>query len=184
MTTNETFVKANAEYERWLSSGAIDENSARELEAIRGNNDEIIDRFSQTLKFGTAGLRGIMRAGLNAMNIYVIRRATQGLADYINHQASKTSTKDKSVVIVYDSRINSFDFAKEAASVLAANGINVLFYGLLRPTPVASFCVRALNTIAGIAHNFQIQAPFLRLQESAQILHFQARKANLQQKKV
>jgi len=151
MTTNEILAKATAEYEKWLSSSAIDENTALELESIRGKNDEIIDRFSQTLKFGTAGLRGIMRAGLNAMNIYVIRRATQGLADYINHHASKISTKNKSVVIVYDSRINSFDFAKEAASVLAANGINVLFYGLLRPTPVASFCVRALNTIAGIA---------------------------------
>lgn len=142
---------AAEEYERWIKSPLIDQKTREELEALRGKPLEILDRFGKTLEFGTAGLRGTMRAGLNAMNVYVIMRTTQGLADYINEQGIKISSAEKSVVIVYDSRINSRLFAEVSACVLAANGIGVKLYKLLRPTPVASYCVRRFGIMAGIA---------------------------------
>ena len=107
-------------YTRWLANALEDPDLSAELKAIEGKEDEIHDRFYRELEFGTAGLRGVIGAGTNRMNIYVIRRATQGLADYINQKY-----ENPTIAISYDSRIKSDLFAKEAAAVLAANGIHV-----------------------------------------------------------
>ncbi len=133
-------------YKRWLTSDKVDEKTKSELRAIEGNDEEIKLRFVKYLEFGTAGLRGIMMAGTNAMNVYTVAHATQGLADLIN----KEGKADRGVAIAYDSRNNSPLFARHAASVLAANGIKVFIFDALRPTPVLSFAVRELHTIAGI----------------------------------
>ncbi len=138
-----TYIK---NYERWLQSEKVDEATKAELRAIAGNDDEIKLRFIKSLEFGTAGLRGTMMAGTNAMNVYTVAQATQGLADLIN----ELGKADRGVAIAYDSRNNSELYAKTAASVLAANGITAHIFDSLRPTPVLSFAVRELHTIAGI----------------------------------
>ena len=133
-------------YNEWLSNPYFDEATKAELRAIEGNENEIKERFYMDLEFGTAGLRGIIGAGINRMNIYVVRRATQGLANYIIKQGGA----DKGVAIAYDSRHMSPEFAMEAAMTLAANGIKAYKFESLRPTPELSFAVRELGCIAGI----------------------------------
>jgi len=135
-------------YNLWLSSNAVDEKTKAELEAISNDEREIEDRFYRDLEFGTAGLRGILGAGTNRMNVYVVKKTTQGLADYI--LANFPDGKDMGVAISYDSRINSDVFAKEAACVLAANGIKVYLSNRLRPVPELSFAVRHYGCAAGI----------------------------------
>ena len=133
-------------YQEWLSNPYFDEATKAELKAIEGDENEIKERFYMDLEFGTAGLRGIIGAGTNRMNIYVVRRATQGLANYIIKQGAA----DKGVAIAYDSRNMSPEFAMEAAMTLAANGIKAYKFESLRPTPELSFAVRELGCVAGI----------------------------------
>lgn len=133
-------------YEEWMSNPYFDENTKKELAAIADDDKEIKERFYADLEFGTAGLRGIIGAGINRMNIYVVRRATQGLANYIKKQGGE----NKGVAIAYDSRRMSPEFADEAALCLAANGIKAYRFESLRPTPELSFAVRHLGCIAGI----------------------------------
>ncbi|MCR5835557.1 MAG: phospho-sugar mutase [Lachnospiraceae bacterium] len=133
-------------YNEWLSNPYFDEGTKEELKSISSNEKEIEERFYKELEFGTAGLRGIIGAGTNRMNIYVVRKATQGLANYI----IKNGSKDKGVAIAYDSRRMSPEFADEAARVLAANGIKAYKFESLRPTPELSFAVRELGCTAGI----------------------------------
>ncbi|MBT9778202.1 phospho-sugar mutase [Clostridium sp. MCC353] len=133
-------------YNEWLSNPYFDDAVKAELKAIEGDENEIKERFYMDLEFGTAGLRGIIGAGINRMNIYVVRRATQGLANYIIKQGGA----GKGVAIAYDSRRMSPEFADEAARTLAANGIKAYKFESLRPTPELSFAVRELGCIAGI----------------------------------
>lgn len=133
-------------YEEWLSNPYFDEETKEELRAISGDEKEIKERFYMDLEFGTAGLRGVIGAGINRMNIYTVRRATQGLADYILEQGGA----EKGVAIAYDSRRMSPEFSDEAARTLAANGIKAYRFESLRPTPELSFAVRELGCIAGI----------------------------------
>ena len=135
---------AQKRYELWCSQ-AQDPEIAAELAAIAGNDNEIFERFYRDLEFGTGGLRGVLGAGTNRMNIYTVRRATQGLADYLN-----ATDLPKTVAIGYDSRIKSDVFAKETARVMAANGIVADLYPRLEPTPALSWAVRALGTGAGV----------------------------------
>lgn len=135
------------EYEKWLASPLVDQTAKDELAALRGSEEEIEDRFSAMLDFGTAGLRGIMRAGLNGMNTYTVRYATQGLANLINHCGEDPA---RGVTIAYDSRHHSAEFAREAAGVLTANGIPVYLFDELRPTPELSFALRETGSLAGI----------------------------------
>ncbi|MCR5502930.1 MAG: phospho-sugar mutase [Lachnospiraceae bacterium] len=133
------------EYERWLGYDLEDPDLLPELAKIRGNDDEIKDRFAVALKFGTAGLRGTLGAGTNRMNIFVVRQATQGLASWVLTQGG-----NQTVAISYDSRLKSDIFAKEAAGVLAANGIKVRIYDALMPVPALSFATRFYKCNAGI----------------------------------
>ena len=133
-------------YESWLSNPYFDEATKNELLAIKDDDKEIKERFYQDLEFGTAGLRGIIGAGTNRMNEYVVRRATQGLANYI----AKQDAKAKGVAIAFDSRHMSTEFADVAALCLAANGIKAYVFDALRPTPELSFAVRQLGCTAGI----------------------------------
>lgn len=133
-------------YREWLSNPYFDEETKKELRGIADDENEIKERFYMDLEFGTAGLRGIIGAGINRMNIYVVRRATQGLANYIIKQGGT----DRGVAIAYDSRRMSPEFADEAARTLAANGIIAYKFESLRPTPELSFAVRELGCIAGI----------------------------------
>ena len=133
-------------YWDWLQNPYFDAATKEELRAIEGNENEIKERFYMDLEFGTAGLRGIIGAGINRMNIYVVRRATQGLANYIIKQGAA----NKGVAIAYDSRHMSPEFAMEAAMTLAANGIKAYKFESLRPTPELSFAVRELGCVAGI----------------------------------
>ena len=133
-------------YESWLANDYFDEATKAELKAIAGDEKEIEDRFYQDLEFGTAGLRGVIGAGTNRMNIYTVRKATQGLANYI----LKVGGEKRGVAISYDSRHMSPEFADEAALCLAANGIKAYVFESLRPTPELSYAVRYLNCIAGI----------------------------------
>lgn len=133
-------------YQEWLDNPYFDEATKAELKAIEGDENEIKERFYMDLEFGTAGLRGVIGAGINRMNIYVVRRATQGLANYIIKQGGT----DHCVAIAYDSRRMSPEFAEEAALTLAANGIKAYKFESLRPTPELSFAVRELGCIAGI----------------------------------
>lgn len=135
----------NKLYDLWLSSAVADKDLIPELEGIKGNDEAILDRFYKNLEFGTAGLRGVIGAGTNRMNVYTVNQATQGLADYLNE-----SFESPSVAIAYDSRIKSKEFAESAAGVLAANGIKVYIYPELVPTPMLSFAVRRLNCSSGI----------------------------------
>ncbi len=133
-------------YNEWLSNPYFDEATKAELRAIADNEKEIEDRFYMELEFGTAGLRGVIGAGVNRMNIYTVRKATQGLANYI----LKVGGQEKGVAIAYDSRHMSPEFADEAALCLGANGIKAYVFESLRPTPELSFAVRELGCIAGI----------------------------------
>ena len=133
-------------YNQWLENPYFDEATKEELKAIKDEENEIKERFYMDLEFGTAGLRGIIGAGTNRMNIYVVRRATQGLANYI----AKVDKKSQGVAIAYDSRHMSPEFAQEAALCLAANGIKAYIFETLRPTPELSFAVRHLGCVAGI----------------------------------
>lgn len=133
------------EYQRWLSQPLDDPDLTKELQAIKDQPEEINDRFYQDLAFGTGGLRGVIGAGTNRINIYTVRKATQGLANYL-----KKHTENPRVAIAYDSRIKSDTFAKTAAEVLAANGIHAHIYPELMPTPALSYAVRHLKCDAGI----------------------------------
>ena len=133
------------DYKRWSAAELEDPALSRELEEISGNDEQIRDRFAVALKFGTAGLRGVLGAGTNRMNIYVVRQATQGLANWV-----KTQSGSQLVAISYDSRINSDVFARTAACVLAANGIHVRIYDALMPVPALSFATRYYKANAGI----------------------------------
>ena len=133
------------DYKRWLEANLEDPSLTAELQKIEGQEDEIKDRFAVALKFGTAGLRGVLGAGSNRMNIYVVRQATQGLANWV-----KTQGGNQLVAVSYDSRINSDVFAKETARVLAANGIKVRIYDALMPVPALSFATRYYGCNAGV----------------------------------
>lgn len=133
------------DYQRWLSADLEDPALTEELKSIQGQEEEIKDRFAVALKFGTAGLRGVLGAGSNRMNIYVVRQATQGLCNWVKSQGG-----NQLVAISYDSRINSDVFAKNAACVLAANGIQVRIYDALMPVPALSFATRYYGANAGI----------------------------------
>lgn len=132
-------------YNEWLNNAIDDKDLTAELESVKGNDEEIYDRFYRSLEFGTAGLRGIIGAGTNRMNVYVVRQATQGLANYVIKKYGKGA-----VAISHDSRIKADLFMNEAARVLAANGIKVYITKELQPTPVLSFLVRHFECQAGI----------------------------------
>ena len=133
------------EYKRWLAADLEDADLKPELARIEGNDDEIKDRFAVALKFGTAGLRGVLGAGTNRMNVYTVAKATQGLADYLN-----AHYESPSVAIARDSRNRGEEFVRAAAGVLAANGVVAHVYRAIQPTPVLSFTVRELGCSAGI----------------------------------
>lgn len=135
----------NSLYDKWIKYAVADKDLIPELESIKGDNEAILDRFYKNLEFGTAGLRGVIGAGTNRMNVYTVNQATQGLADYLN-----ANFENPSVAVAYDSRIKSEDFAKSAAGVLAANGVKVYIFPELVPTPMLSFAVRRLNCSSGI----------------------------------
>ena len=133
------------EYERWLHAELQDVDLKTELQNIEGDDDAIKERFAVALKFGTAGLRGTLGAGTNRMNIWVVRQATQGVADWV-----KTQGGTQTVAISYDSRLKGWNFARDAAGVLAANGIHVRIYDELMPVPALSFATRYYHCNAGI----------------------------------
>ena len=133
-------------YQFWCEDSYFDENTREELTAIAGNEKEIEDRFYKNLEFGTGGLRGVIGAGTNRMNIYTVRKATQGLANFILQE----NAQEKGVAIAFDSRRMSPEFSKEAALCLAANGIHAYLFESLRPTPMLSFALRKLGCTAGI----------------------------------
>lgn len=135
----------NSIYNEWLKKADADPDLISELSSIKGNDDEILDRFYCSLEFGTAGLRGVIGAGTNRMNVYTVGRATQGLSDFLNAHYDNPS-----VAIGYDSRIKSDYFSREAASILAANGVKVYIYDELQPTPCLSFAIRHFHTSGGI----------------------------------
>jgi len=132
-------------YELWLEKTAGNKEIHDELVSVKGNNEEILDRFYRNLEFGTAGLRGVLGAGTNRMNVFTVNQATQGLADYLN-----SAFPNPSIAIAFDSRINSDVFARDAAQVLAANGIKVYIFRELVPTPMLSFAVRRLKCSSGV----------------------------------
>ena len=134
------------EYSFWLNDPYFDDETKKELKAIEADEAQIEDRFYKDLEFGTGGLRGVIGAGTNRMNIYTVRKATQGLANYI----LKAGTQAKGVAIAYDSRRMSPEFADEAGLCLAANGIKAYVFDALRPTPELSFALRTLGCTAGI----------------------------------
>ena len=133
-------------YEEWLSNPYFDAETKKELESIKDDEKEIKERFYTELEFGTGGLRGIIGAGINRMNIYTVRKATQGLANYI----IRAGKQDKGVAVAFDSRRMSPEFAKETALCLCANGIPVYIFERLRPTPELSFALRELGCVAGV----------------------------------
>ena len=133
------------DYKRWLNADLIDFDLKKELRDIEGDDDAIKDRFAVALQFGTAGLRGVLGAGTNRMNIWVVRQATQGVADWV-----KTQGGTQTVAISYDSRLKGWNFARDAAGVLAANGIHVRIYDELMPVPALSFATRYYKCNAGI----------------------------------
>ncbi len=141
-------IDARIEFEKWISSEMLDKASKEELDRISSDENEINERFYKNLEFGTAGLRGVIGCGTNRMNIYTVRKATQGLAEYIKTLGE--TAKKRGVVIAYDSRLYSDLFAKEAALVLCANGIKAYLFDELKPVPMLSFAVRHLNCAMGI----------------------------------
>lgn len=140
--------KTMERFNSWLRDPHIDEDSKKELMAVKDDESEIEDRFFKDLEFGTAGIRGVIGAGTNRMNKYVVGKSTQGLADYISSKGE--GAKDRGVVIAHDSRRMSREFSLEAAQVLAGNGIKAYLFDDLRPTPELSFAIRHLNCISGI----------------------------------
>lgn len=136
-----------AEYDRWLKYGRENQELIEELLEMKAQEEKIQDAFYKNLEFGTGGLRGILGAGTNRMNVYTVAKASQGLADYVNE---KFSEEQRSIALSYDSRIHSKDFAETAAQVFAANGIQVYIYDELMPTPCLSFAVRELGCAAGV----------------------------------
>lgn len=140
--------KERKQYEKWLAFEALHGDIRAELEAIRDNPAEIQDRFYKSLEFGTGGMRGVIGAGTNRMNVYTVRKATEGLARYLLKQGEET--KARGVAIAYDCRHKSPEFADEAALVLARHGIKAYVFDALRPTPELSFAVRELGAAAGI----------------------------------
>lgn len=134
-------------YERWRKDFSQDEQTAAELAAIAGNDKEIEDRFFQELSFGTAGMRGVLGAGTNRMNVYNVRRATKGLAQYLKQDEASAK---RGVAIAYDSRRMSREFARETALVLCASGVPAYLFDALRPVPILSFAVRHLHCAAGV----------------------------------
>ncbi|MCD8021423.1 MAG: phospho-sugar mutase, partial [Lachnospiraceae bacterium] len=146
------------EYEKWCTDPYFDKDTRKELLDLAENLTEIEDRFAKRLEFGTGGLRGVIGVGTNRMNVYTVRQATQGLANYIVSQDSVREpsahgcipARERGVVISYDSRRMSPEFAKEAALCLNANGIRTYLFESLRPTPEMSFALRELGCIAGI----------------------------------
>ena len=141
-------------YEAWLANPYFDEATKDELKAIAGDDKEIKERFMQILEFGTAGLRGIIGAGTNRMNIYTVRKATQGLANYIISQKGQ----EKGVAIAFDSRRMSPEFADEAACCLAANGIKAYVFESLRPTPELFLCSERTGMYFRYQHYSQPQS--------------------------
>ncbi len=135
----------NSLYNEWLEKATVDPDLITELESIKGNDEEILDRFYRSLEFGTAGLRGVIGAGTNRMNYYTVCQATQGLADFL-----KKHFENPSVAIGYDSRIKSDYLSREAAKVLAANSVKVYLFEELEPTPCLSFAIRHFHTSSGI----------------------------------
>ena len=135
----------NEQYNLWCKRATLDPDLTEELKNMSGNEDAINDAFYKDLEFGTGGLRGVIGAGTNRMNVYTVGKATQGLAAYVN-----SVTENGKVAIAYDSRIKSDVFARDAAAILAANGIKVYIYKELMPTPMLSFAVRYLKCDAGI----------------------------------
>ena len=133
------------EFERWAAEPSLREAAKAELEAMRGSDEKIKENFGATLKFGTAGLRGIMEQGCNKMNVHTVRKASQGLADYLT-----AAFDEPSVVVSYDSRLNSRVFAEETAAVLTANGVKTYIFEQMMPVPVLSFAVRRLKASAGV----------------------------------
>ena len=133
-------------FQFWLDNDYFDEKTKEELLAIRNNASEIEDRFYKDLEFGTGGLRGVIGAGTNRMNVYTVRKASQGLANYI----IKANGQKKGIAIAYDSRFMSPEFADEAALCMAANGIKAYVFESLKPTPELSFALRTLGCISGI----------------------------------
>ncbi len=142
-------MEAYRNYQAWLENDYFDEETKNELMTIKDDKKEIEDRFYKDLEFGTAGLRGIIGAGTNRMNKYIIRKVSQGIADYINNKGDEEG--HKKIVIAYDSRHKSDEFALEAAEVFAGNGIKTYLFDRLRPVPVLSFSIRYLKAAAGIA---------------------------------
>ena len=134
------------EYKKWCESPEFDEETKKELLAIKDDEKEIEDRFYKELEFGTAGLRGVIGAGTNRMNQYTVGKATQGLANYILEQG----TENKGVAISYDSRKMSKEFSVQTALILCANGIKTYLFESLRPVPELSFAIRELQCTAGI----------------------------------
>ena len=130
----------HALYDLWCEKAVLDADLIEELNSVKGDEEAILDRFYKDLEFGTGGLRGVIGAGTNRINVYTVGQATQGLADYLNE-----AFENPSVAIAYDSRIKSDVLAKAAAGVLAANGIKVYIYPELMPTPMLSFAVRRLH---------------------------------------
>ena len=142
----EFFMSYLVKYNEWLNDPAIDEETKKELRSIKDDESEIQDRFYKDLEFGTAGLRGVIGAGTNRMNIYTVGKATQGLANYILEQG----TQDQGVAISYDSRRMSKEFSRLTSLILNANGIKTYLFENLRPVPELSFTVRELKCTAGV----------------------------------
>ena len=137
-----------AVYNEWLNDPALGEEGKRELESVKGDEKEIEYRFGAELEFGTAGMRGIIGYGTNMMNVFTVRRATQGLSEYVKSLGA--AAMKRGVVISYDTRRKSDVFAKAAAGVLAANGIVAYLFADVHPVPMLSYAVRRLGTVAGI----------------------------------
>ena len=133
-------------YREWCKNPYFDDATREELKALEGNNAEIEDRFYRDLEFGTGGLRGVIGAGTNRMNLYTVRKATQGLANFI----IKEGGQDKGIAIAYDSRHMSVEFSEEVALCMCANGIKAYRFESLRPTPMLSYALRTLGCIAGV----------------------------------
>ncbi|MBO5929902.1 MAG: phospho-sugar mutase, partial [Clostridia bacterium] len=170
-------------YEKWCASEVVDANTKQELFAMQADEKEIKERFFKDLEFGTGGLRGILGAGSDRMNVYTVRKATQGLANYICDLGD--AAKNSGVAISYDSRYFSPEFAMESARVLAANGIKAYVFDKLHPTPVLSFAVRNLSCIAGImitaSHNpsnyngykvYGADGAQLNIEDSAKVMEY------------
>ena len=135
-------------YKQWITDPRISKEGKAELEKIAGNNEDIEYRFGAELAFGTAGMRGIIGFGTNMMNVYTVKRATQGLSEFIKTKGAEAM--ERGVAISYDTRLKSDEFARAAAEVLASNNITAHLYSMEHPVPMLSFAVRELNTFAGI----------------------------------